>query len=690
MLRRTSSRLVPSFVLALLAACGSPEAPKTPAPPATPTATAAPTAAATATQPTAPKPEELFAKECDAQLDAARAQRTKLVESKEPRTVATTLDAWNTLGMTLNRVDGRASLYSEVHPDAPFRAAAEECVKRISSFTTDLGLDKDLYKALAAIDLKDADADAKRLVEHTLRDFRHAGVDKDDATRKRLRELNDAMTAAGLDFDRHIREDVRKVQLDPAQLKGMPADYVKAHPVGEGGKVTITTDYPDYLPFWDYGEDPAARKELYLAFQNRGWPQNDESLKKLLTLRKELATTLGYASFADYVTYDKMIKSGKNAQDFIDKITKVTAARAKHDYSELLKRKKKDVPAATEVAEWEKALYAQKLKREDYAFDGQTVRPYFDFTQTQNGLLALTAKMYGLEYKAVPDAPRWHADVDVYDVNRDGKKIGRIYLDLHPRDGKYKHAANFGILRGVKGVQLPESALICNFPDPKKGEALMDHEEVVTFFHEFGHLMHNILAGEQRWVDFSGISTEHDFVEAPSQMFEEWAWDPGVLATFAKHKDTKQPIPADVVKKMRRARDVGKGTQARQQMFYAELSLRLHMEPEPAKLDTTQVLKEVQARYGMFPYVEGTHFQANFGHLNGYSAMYYTYMWSLVIAKDLLTEFKKKGLMDPATDAKYRDQILAKGGTKDAAELVKGFLGREYEFKAYEAWLNAD
>lgn len=640
--------------------------------------------------PADPKAADQFTADCNGHIKASKELLDGILAVKDARTVANTLEGYNKLLIHIANAQTKASLLSEVHPDATFRAAAQKCVEDTTSFQGELQTNPALYKALAAIDVSKEDADTKRFVDHTLRDFRRSGVDKDDATRKHLKELNDKMTTIGLSFDKNIREDVRKVSLDPAQLKGLPADYVKSHAPGADGKVVITSDYPDYLPFASYGEDFPARQALYQAYMNRGWPQNDSTLKDLLATRKEYATTLGYKNWADYITEDKMIKNAKNALDFIEKITKAADKRAKKDVAELLKRLKKDDPKATAVTDWQKALLAEKVRKEQYAFDSQTVRPYFPFEQTRDGLLAVTAKVFGVEYKAIPDAPKWHPDVDVYDVFQGGKKIGRIYLDLHPREGKYKHAANFGIIPGVKGVQDTESALICNFPDPKKGEGLMDHGDVVTMFHEFGHLMHSLLAGQQRWVYFSGTATELDFIEAPSQMFEEWAWDPDVLATFAKHKDTHQPIPLDVVKKMRRANEFAKGSNARQQMLYAALSLRLHMEDDPKNLDTTKVLKEVQSKYGMFQYVDGTHLQANFGHLNGYSAMYYTYMWSLVIAKDLLAEFKKHGLMDPATDKKYREEILVPGGSKDAAVLVKNFLGREYNFKAYEAWLNQE
>jgi thimet oligopeptidase len=680
--------------LPLLAACASPNTNSAP-PPAQPSApaastSAAPPAASATAAPAAKAPPEAFLDECHGHLDAARGLLGQILAVKDTRTVGNTLDPYDALQNHVTSADRKASLLSEVHPDSAYRAAAEQCVKDVSSFRTDLDQNPQLYAAIAAADVSRADDETKRMVAHALRDFRRAGVDRDEATRKRLKALSDEMTATGLEFDRNIREDVRSVKLDPAQLKGLPDDYVKAHPVGADGKVTITTDYPDYLPFRIYAEDAAARKALYVAFLNRGAPKNDDVLRKLLRERREFATTLGYKDWADYDTEKKMIKSGKAAGDFIEKITKAAAKRAKHDYAELLARKRKDDPKASTVEEWEKSFYAEKVKREKYAFDSQSVRPYFEFTQTRDGLLAVTAKMYGIEYRAVPDAPRWDPSVDVYDVLRDGQKLGRIYLDLHPREGKYKHAANFGVVPGIRGVQLPESALVCNFPDPKHGEALMDHEDVVTMFHEFGHMMHDILGGQQRWVRFSGVATEWDFVEAPSQMFEEWAWDPDVLATFAKHKDTHQPIPAALVKPMRRAHEFGKGSDARQQMFYAALSLGLHQERNPDTIDFVPYTSGVQSRYGLFPYVAGTHFYDNFGHLNGYAASYYTYMWSLVIAKDLLTAFKAHGLMDPATDTRYRDEVLAKGGSRDAAALVHAFLGRDYDFKAYEAWLNED
>jgi len=682
-----------ALALVLAAACSpSNTVPPVAQPPLTPPLVR-PSATGATAPPAAPKTDaDAFLDECHGHIDAAKALVAQILASKGARTVDGVLEPYNTLSIHLSNAGDKAGTFSQVHPDPAFRDAAEQCVKDVSSYLTEINQNPDLYAALSAVDVSGADDVTKRMVAHTLLEFRRAGVDRDEATRKRLKALSDEMTATGLEFDKNIREDVHTVKLDPKQLAGLPDDYVKAHQPGADGKVTLTTDYPDYMPFRKYAEDAQARKALYVEFLNRGYPKNDDVLHKLLRERREFATTLGYKDWADYDTEKKMIKNGQAAADFIEKITKAAARRARHDYDELLARKRKDHPGAKGVEDWESAFYSEKVNREQYAFDSQAVRPYFEFTQTRDGLLATTAQMYGIEYRPVPDAPRWDRSVDVYDVypSGGGDKLGRIYLDLHPRAGKFKHAANFDVVHGVKGVQLPESALVCNFPDPVKGEALMDHADVVTMFHEFGHMMHGILGGQQHWIMFSGVATEWDFVEAPSQMFEEWSWDPAVLATFAKHVKTHDPIPPALVKKMRRADEFGKGAFARRQMFLAALSLDLHREADPDKIDLVSYQKNLQAKYSPFAYVEGSHFYDNFGHLNGYAASYYTYMWSLVIAKDLLTPFKARGLMDPETDHKYRDEILAQGGTRDAAALVHDFLGRDYDFKAYEAWLNAE
>jgi thimet oligopeptidase len=274
----------------------------------------------------------------------------------------------------------------------------------------------------------------------------------------------------------------------------------------------------------------------------------------------------------------------------------------------------------------------------------------------------------------------------VFDVVDKGEVVARFYLDMHARDNKFKHAAMFHVAEGVAGETLPEACLACNFPEPRGDDpGLMLHDQVTTFFHEFGHLLHHLFGGAQRFARFSGIATEQDFVEVPSQMYEEWAWSHDVLKTFALHYRTGEPISADMVARMRAAEEYGKGLHVLQQMYYARLSLACY-ERDPRSLDVTREAMRLKAEMLPTPHAEGSYMHASFGHLHGYSAMYYTYMWSLVIAKDLFTRFEDD-LMNTGTANEYRATILGPGGSKDAAELVRDFLGREYGFEAFESWL---
>ncbi len=645
------------------------------------------------------KETKKFAEECLAGLKRAQQLRPQIISGKA-RTVDATLVAYNELLTAASASNALAGLMSEVHPDEAIRDAARECEQEVSRFYSDLALDRDMYDALAAVDVSAADADTKRFIEHTLRDYRRAGVDKTEAVRDRLKQIDEELTRLGQQFSKNISEDVRVVEVkDAARLAGLPADFVASHAPDATGTIRITTDYPDYNPFMTYATDDALRRELYIKFRSRGDTANEAVLRDVLKLRSEKASLLGYKDWADYITADKMIQSGQRASDFIEKVWKLAAPRAEQDYAELLRTLQTIDSKATEVADWQKVFLENVVKKEQYQVDASEVRQYFPYDRVLAGLLDITSEIFDIKYVAVTDAPPWHTSVLVYDVMRGPRtegagftpatgndKLGRIYLDMHPREGKYKHAAQFPLKDGVRGVQLPEGVLVCNFPEPAAGNALMEHDDVVTMFHEFGHLMHHVLGGHQRWITQSGVATEWDFVEAPSQMFEEWAWSYDTLARFARHHETGKVIPRALVDKMRRADKFGLGTATVQQIFYAAISLGFHR-ADPEKLDQLGEVQRLQKQYTPFRYVPGTRFHASFGHLVGYSAMYYTYQWSLVIAKDLLTPFENKGLMAKDVTIAYRDKVLAPGGSRDAAELVRNFLGRDYDFAAFERYL---
>ncbi|WP_043710453.1 M3 family metallopeptidase [Corallococcus macrosporus] len=632
-------------------------------------------------------PPAEFTRAGEEAMATARAGIAQLKALRPPYVTREVLELYDEATAALDDAGARASVARHAHPDAAMREAAEAAEQALETLSNDIRMDRGVYDVLAALDLSGEDAATRKWMEKVLREFRRAGVDRDDATRARVKALQEELVRIGQEFSRNIRQDTRTEALPPSALEGLPDDYVRAHPPGPDGKVRITTDYPDIVPFMTYSRDAQAREQMWRVFRQRGHPANGDVLQRMVSRRNELATLLGYRNWAAYATEDKMIRDEGAASDFIEKIAAASGARMERDYATLLERKRRDVPGAERVNPWDQAYLEDRVKAEQYAFDSQVVRPYYEYTRVKQGVLDLTARLFGVTYRRVPDAPVWHPDVEAYDVFEGARLRGRFYLDMHPRDDKYKHAAQFTLASGKSGRRLPEGVLVCNFPRPGAEPALLQHSDVETFFHEFGHLLHHIFGGHTRWAGVSGVRTEWDFVEAPSQMLEEWARDTASLQTFAKHYQTNEPIPADVVERMRRAEEFGKGLWVRQQMFYAALSLELYRR-KPEGVDAVSLVRELQGKFTPFPYVEGTYFHLSFGHLDGYSSNYYTYMWSLVIAKDLFTVFQEKGLLSPEPAQAYRRAVLEPGGSDDAARLVSAFLGRDYDFRAYEEWLN--
>jgi thimet oligopeptidase len=426
---------------------------------------------------------------------------------------------------------------------------------------------------------------------------------------------------------------------------------------------------------------------MYRASQSRGAPANLDVLQRMIARRHELATLLGYPHWAAYVTEDKMIRTAENAAAFIGRVTELTGARQDAEVAELLALLRREQPDAEVVRDWDRGVLMEQVRRERLDFDGRDARPYLPYAQVKAGVLDVAGRLYGLEFRRA-EVPVWHPDVEAWDILEDGAPRARFYLDMHPRTDKYKHAAMFDLVSGIRDAVLPEACLVCNLPQPSADDpALLEPDDVTTFFHEFGHLLHHLLAGRQRWLSVSGISTEWDFVEVPSQLFEEWAFDADVLARFARHHETGEPIPAGLVARMRAANEYGKGIRTRMQMFYAALALE-YFSRDPEGVDTTEVIRKLKPRYVPYPHEEGTTFQAAFGHLDGYSALYYTYMWSLVLAKDLFSAFDGR-LMDRELAARYRRSVLEPGGSRDADALVQDFLGRPSAFDAFERWLAA-
>ena len=628
---------------------------------------------------------------CDDNLALARkiVERIKTEDGNKPASLTwqTTLGRLDDAFLSISNASEFPYLVGVAHPNEAVRNAARGCETRTDKLVTSIWLDADLAKVVKAFAATKPQltTERQRYLDHTLRDFRRNGIELGAAEQTRLRELNKELTELGQRFIAEISSSKGKIEIRPEQLAGLPDSYQKAHAPGPKGKVTITTDYPDFYPFVTYALDRNAAKKLYSHFVNRGGDANVGRLDRLLKLRYEKAQLLGYPTWADYAIEPRMAKKAATAKAFLDRIrlaikpavaAELKAFRAEH--------RRLSSSAYSPMIPPDRYFLTDRLRAKRFKLDSQALAQYFEIEAVTKGLLDITAAMYGLEYKSVPPAA-WHESVHAYEVRSKGKPIGKFYLDLHSRDDKYKHAAMFTIRTGKTlrsgERQTPVASLVCNFPKP--GEPV-PHAQVVTFFHEFGHILHHLLT-ETELASFSGTNTARDFVETPSQMFEEWAWSREVLDRFARHPKTGAKIPDKLFKAMTESRRFGLALATERQLFLARLDLGYHT--AAPGFDTTKLLEKIHNDHFSFKYVKGTHFQSSFGHLIGYDAGYYGYQWALAMAHDVLGRFKKEGLFNTKTAAAWRRITLARGGAYDERKMITEFLGRPPTEQAYADFL---
>ena len=625
-------------------------------------ASAALSASQSASQPPiwASKPDVSgFEKIVKDRLASAQSSIDQVSSIKGSRTIQNTLTPYDEGVRQIDAAAYLAGLMQQVHPDATFRDKATDMVRLASAAQTALALNHVVYEALAGLDLSHADAATQYYVKRTLLEFRLAGVDKDEATRNRLKKLNDELTEEQSMFDRNISDDQKKVEVtDAKELDGLPQDYIDHHKPGPDGKIYITTNYPDYIPAMTFAKSPELRQRLFVTFNTRAYPKNRDVLQDMMKTRYEIATLLGYSSWADYNAADKMIRTGAKIGDFIEKVDAANRPIAQREFAMLLAEKQKTDPGASTITDYENGYLSEILRRSQFDFDSQTVRPYFPYDRVKKGVLDTAATLFHVTFRQEENAVAWDPSVETFDVLDKDKMIGRFYLDMHPRPGKFSHAEMAQVLDGVLGKQLPEATLVCNFAIPTAGDpGLMDYDDVVTFFHEFGHLMHHILGGQQEWAGISGISMESDFAEAPSQMLEEWMRSPQVLASFARNYKTNEPIPAELVERMNRASAFGRGLWVARQNSFTALSYDIYKEkPESVDLDAVTIGDE--KKYTPFVPLDGTHMYTAFGHLAGYSSAYYTYLWDKVIAEDFFGQFDHQNLLDGPAPMRYRKSVL--------------------------------
>ncbi|MEP7003424.1 MAG: M3 family metallopeptidase [Chloroflexota bacterium] len=623
--------------------------------------------------------------------DRSRLERTtsllaQLESAPQPFTVRSILEPLNALHVELSNVSAEAGIYTAMHPDKAVRETAE----RLQREAIDLGQQalqsKPLYSALGK--MRTSDPLDLRFIELVRQDMKRAGVGLPDADRAKARQLRATLTKLGQDHARNIRDDTRSVALEgPHELEGLPADYVQAHGPGPDGTITITTNPPDMTPFMTYAKSERARKALQRESLDRAKP-NIEILQALARTRDELARLLGYPTWAHYNLEERMVGTPEQLERFLVEIEAIARPAAMAEFAMLLEEKLDD-PGATTVGEWEQLYYTNRVKTKRFRFDAQEVRPYLEYRKVRQAILDLNAELFNMTFTPVVHEERWHPSVESFDVMIDGAAAGRISLDMHPREGKNKWFFNAPLRVSVPGVQEGHGVLNCNFPDPAtvQGPALMEHAQVVTYFHEFGHLVHGLARANIKYVRLSRVS-EGDFMEAPSQFLEEWISDHRVLTRFAKHIETGLPISEDLVQRLRGARDFGKALRVlTASIALSRLSLLMHDGTRTGD-DPRELAAEVFETYSPFERLDGTAHPASWEHMNTdhYSAAYYTYLWSSTIAKDLHTAFGGD-LMDTTVSRRYRDQVLAPGGTKPAARLVEDFLGRPGDVRAFKAWL---
>jgi thimet oligopeptidase len=632
-----------------------------------------------------------FEKIVNDHLAAAQAAIDQVTSVKETRSIDNTLAPFDEAIRHINTSAYLSALMQQIHPDSAFRDRATEMVRKASAAQTALSLNHEVYQALVGLDVSKADPATRYYVKRQLLEFRLAGVDKDEATRAQLKKLNDELTEEQSMFDRNISDDQKKVEVtDPKQLDGLPQDYIDRHKPTAEGKIYITTNYPDALPALKFSKSDDLRRRLWRAFDTRAYPKNKDVLQNMMKTRYQIATLLGYSSWADYNAADKMIKTGGNIGDFIQKVDAAARPVAQREFAMLLAEKRKTDPSAKEIGDYENGYFSELVRRSQFNFDSQAVRPYLPFNEVRKGILDTASTLFHVTFHQEENVPAWDPSVETWDVIDSGKTIGRFYLDMHPRDGKFSHAEMAPVLDGVRGKQLPEAILVCNFPNPTADDpGLMEYGDVVTFFHEFGHLMHWILGGQQQWAGISGITMEGDFVEAPSQMLEEWMRSPQVLASFARHYKTGEPIPAELVVRMNRASAFGRGTWSSQQNAYTAISYNIY-KGKPEDVDPDAVTAAAEKQYTPFTPLPGTHQYASFGHLAGYSSAYYTYLWDKVIAEDFFSQFDHGNLLGGEAPMRYRRSVLEPGGSVSANDLVKNFLGREQNMTAFQKWMSEE
>lgn len=641
---------------------------------------AEPAAAAATAKPLIPilKAEEI-APRCEQGLADLR-RRVNALELSSPNIAQDDRELfreWNNLQISLEDLQGPIALLNHVSPDAGVRRNAEPCQVSITKFSTDLFQNAALYKKFK--DASPVDDVEKKLRQDILDSFDDTGVSLPPEKQARMKEILAQLTQLKQEFARNVRDNNQKLAFATEEAKGLPPEFLAQAKRDDKGNILLGFEYTEYMPFMQYADNSEARKRYQFAFTNRGTPKNLQLMKEAIALRQEMAGLFGLSSYADFALRRRMAIKPDAVNKFLAEVQTAVTELEKAELTEMRAFKAKTLGTKleeTKTERWDVSYWQQKMKRALYNVDQNALRKYFPTTASVQWAMSMSGILYGVQFKQAK-APVWHSDVKYYDVydNKSLVRIGGIYLDIFPREGKYGHAAAFGI-RGSSTMtqRTPISVLVANFN--REG---LDGNEIETLLHEFGHVLHGVLS-KTRFVDHAGTSVERDFVEAPSQMFEVWARNKETLALLPQYCSTPcPPVDNDLLLRLKAAHNFGRGSRYARQHLYASYDMALHQGGTGDPLPLWQKME------GATPlgYVKGTEFPGQFSHLmGGYAAGYYGYMWSEVLALDMLSRYDGK-LMNTDIGQKYRQTILERGSELRGSELVRGFLGREPDSKAF-------
>lgn len=577
---------------------------------------------------------------------------------------------------------------SQVSPNPQIRNAAEQIEEKAQSFRGSVN-PMALRKILRQCADKKEDLDKKdaALLKASLETLGSGGIRLAAAQAERLKALEERLDRIAMEFQKNINENADSISLNQEDIKGLPQDYIDGLQKDENGKYAVTLKYPDYLPFMKQAENAELRKKLGFKFNNRAAEKNIPLLQEALRLRDESAKIRGYSSYPEMALKKRMAEKPENVWRFLNGLLPLLRSKGDAELQELLKIKQKDFPEAREVNSWEKAYYLEKWHKEQSQTDEGLAKEYFPVNQVVEGTLKTYQKILGLRFSEIQNPDVWHKDVRAFEI-RDAKTnqgIGHFYLDLYPRPGKYGLAAAPALIDGRKlknGYQKPVAAMVANLSPPRPDRpALLDFDEVRIFFHEFGHLMHQTLT-QARYARFAGLNVALDFIEAPSQMMENFIWEPEILNEISGHyQDPSKKLPDTLIQQIRRSKKLGQSLAYLRQLALALADLTLHA---TVPNDVNTIFNQIMGWIGLFPPQEGSHFVASFEHLlGGYGAGYYAYLWSEVFADDLFSRFKKEGILNPQVGMDYRKKILEQGSERPEMESMKDFLGRDPSNQAF-------